>query len=57
MVKFTKTKPETSGPTSALGIMQFFDTDSKSPQLNPWFVVGFAIIFVIFVLVLKFLGR
>jgi preprotein translocase subunit Sec61beta len=54
MVKFTKSKAEPgSGPSSAIGIMRFFDADSKSPQLHPYFVVGAIVLFVVLVLILK----
>jgi len=57
MVKFVKNRPAdgTSGPSSAIGIMRFFDADSKSPQLNPYFVIGATIAFIILVLALKFI--
>jgi len=59
MVKFIKNKPSEAGggPSSAIGIMRFFDADSKSPKLNPYFVVGAIAIFIILILLLKFLGK
>jgi preprotein translocase subunit Sec61beta len=56
MVKFFKSKPAegSGGPSSAIGIMRFFDADSKSPKLNPYFVVGAIIIFIVLILILKF---
>ena len=53
MVKFTKSKPMTSGPSSALGITRFFDAESKSPKLNPYFVLGAIVIFIIAMLAIK----
>ncbi len=54
MVKFTKTRNDAGGgPSSAIGIMRFFDADSKSPKLNPYFVVALVVIFVIALLVLQ----
>lgn len=54
MVKFTKGKSEAGGgPSSAIGIMRFFDADSKSPKLNPYFVVAIIAIFVIALLILQ----
>lgn len=54
MVKFTKNKAEPgSGPSSAIGIMRFFDADSKSPQLNPYFVAGATVVFVVVILIIK----
>ena len=49
MVKFSK-GPKVSGPSSSLGIMRFFDADSKGPKLSPEFVVGLAFVFVVIVL-------
>ena len=53
MVKFTKNKPQAAGggPSSAIGIMRFFDADSKSPKLSPHFVLAVSIIFVIAMLI------
>lgn len=55
MVKFIKSRPQdgASGPSSAIGIMRFFDADSKSPKLSPYFVFGAIIVFAILILVLK----
>jgi len=49
MVKLVKGK-RTSGPSSAIGLMRFFDAETKSPKLSPEFVLG--AIFVIIALVL-----
>jgi len=59
MVKFVKSRPEDAGggPSSAIGIMRFFDADSKSPQLNPYFMVGVIAVFVVAILILKVLWR
>ncbi|VVB74885.1 Sec61beta family protein [uncultured archaeon] len=57
MVKFTKSKNETGGPTSAIGIMQFFDADSKSPKLSPYFVVVATAIFVVIIVAIKLMIR
>ena len=53
MVKFTKNKPSADGggPSSAIGIMRFFDADSKSPKLSPYFVLGVSLVFVIAMLI------
>ena len=53
MVKFTKNKPSAGGggPSSAIGIMRFFDADSKSPKLSPYFVLGVSIVFVVAMLI------
>ncbi len=48
MVKFVKNKPQAGGgPTSSIGIMRFFDAESKSPKLSPYFVLGVSIVFVV----------
>ncbi|MCX6803061.1 MAG: preprotein translocase subunit Sec61beta [Candidatus Diapherotrites archaeon] len=60
MVKFVKSRPEDGvggGPSSAIGIMRFFDADSKSPQINPYFMVGIALVFIVAILVLKTMAR
>ena len=56
MVKFTRSRPEDGaggGPSSSIGIMRFFDADSKSPKLNPYFVIGGILVLAVVVLVLK----
>jgi preprotein translocase subunit Sec61beta len=55
MVKFLKSKPSEAGggPSSAIGIMRFFDADSKSPKLSPYFIVGVIIVLIAVVLILK----
>ena len=53
MVKFIKSKPKTPGPSSAIGITRFFDAESRSPKLSPYFVVGVTIVFIIIVLILS----
>jgi preprotein translocase subunit Sec61beta len=51
MVKFTKSKAAPGGgPSSAIGITRFFDADSKSPKLSPYFVIGVSLVFIIIVL-------
>ena len=41
-----------AGPSSALGIMRFFDTDVGGPKLTPEFVVALSLIFGAVVLVI-----
>ncbi|MFA6268728.1 MAG: preprotein translocase subunit Sec61beta [archaeon] len=55
MVKFIKSKPSDAGggPSSAIGIMRFFDADSKSPKLSPYFIVAVIVIVIILALILK----
>lgn len=53
MVKFTKSKKSTSGPSSAIGVMRFFDAESKSPKLTPKFIIAVSIVFIIIMLALK----
>ncbi len=54
MVKFVKNQSQPgSGPSSAIGITRFFDADSKSPKLSPYFIVGVAVVVVIIMLILR----
>lgn len=54
MVKFMKNKPQAgSGPSSAIGIMRFFDAESKSPKLSPQFIIAISIAVIIIFLALK----
>lgn len=54
MVKFVKNKPQAGGgPSSSIGITRFFDADSKSPKISPYFVLGIIIIFIVVLLILK----
>jgi preprotein translocase subunit Sec61beta len=52
MVKLTR-GPATSGPSSSLGIMRFFDVDTGGPKLSPEFVVLTALGLIIIVLLVK----
>ena len=54
MVKFVsrKSEPGAGGPSSSIGIMRFFDADSKSPKLSPYFVVGATTVFLVIMLIL-----
>lgn len=54
MVKMTS-GPAVSGPSSSIGIMRFFDVDTKGPKLTPEFVLGLSIAFVVIVLGAKML--
>jgi preprotein translocase subunit Sec61beta len=55
MVKFVKNRPSEAGggPSSAIGIMRFFDSESKSPKLHPYFVVAAIVIFIVIVILAK----
>jgi len=59
MVKFVKNRPAEGGggPSSAIGIMRFFDADSKSPKLNPYFVMGIIVAFILGIIILKFVFK
>ena len=53
-MKFDKAKSiPGAGPSSAIGIMRFFDQDTGGPKMTPEFVVGFSVVFVVLVLVVK----
>lgn len=51
-MKFTKGAAQ-SGPSSALGIMRFFDTEAGGPKLTPEFVIVVVVAFAIGALVLQ----
>ncbi|MDD3084117.1 MAG: preprotein translocase subunit Sec61beta [Candidatus ainarchaeum sp.] len=53
MVKFIKNKSQNSGPSSAIGITRFFDAESKSPKISPYFVLGASILIIIIMIILK----
>ena len=53
MVKL-KSGPAASGPSSAIGIMRFFDTDTKGPKLSPEFIIGITFVFIMVIVFLKF---
>ena len=42
-----------SGPSSSIGIMRFFDTDSGGPKISPEFVIAVALAFTLIVAVLQ----
>ncbi|MFH0970815.1 MAG: preprotein translocase subunit Sec61beta [Candidatus Diapherotrites archaeon] len=44
MVKFTQNKPQAAGPSSAIGVQRFFDTDQGGPKLTPEMVLGVAVV-------------
>ena len=43
-MKFTSSGVGGAAPSSSLGIMRFFDQDTGGPKLTPEFVVGFAVV-------------
>lgn len=55
MVKLTSSGPGLSGPSSSIGIMRFFDADTKGPKLTPEFVIGLAVAFIALVLAVQYL--
>ena len=54
-MKFTQSSGP-SGPSSAIGIIRFFDTDSGGPKISPEFVLIVALAFTLIVAVIQFLG-
>ncbi|MCX6798948.1 MAG: preprotein translocase subunit Sec61beta [Candidatus Diapherotrites archaeon] len=52
MVKLER-GPMTSGPSSSLGIMRFFDADTSGPKMSPEFIVIAAIVLIAAVLIFK----
>jgi len=47
--------PAAAGPSSAIGIMRFFDADTKGPKLTPEFVIGITVAFIVLILAVRFL--
>ncbi len=52
-MKFQQNKQTTQGPSSAIGIVRFFDSDSKTPKLSPELVLGFVIALVVVLIVIR----
>ncbi|MCR4335135.1 MAG: preprotein translocase subunit Sec61beta [archaeon] len=48
--------PQSSGPSSSIGIMRFFDTDTGGPKMSPEFVVGVTVAFTVIVIVFHLMG-
>ncbi len=53
MVKLERLPGSGYAPSSTLGIMRFFDTDSGGPKLTPEFVVALCAVFAVAILVLQ----
>ena len=53
MVKFIRNKAQNTGPSSAIGITRFFDAESKSPKMSPYFVIGASIVVIVIMLALR----
>lgn len=47
--------PAAAGPSSSIGIMRFFDADTKGPKLTPEFVIGITVAFIVLILAVRFL--
>lgn len=56
MVKLQKTAG-VAGPSSSIGIMRFFDADTKGPKMTPEIVIGICIAFIVVVLIAKTLFK
>lgn len=54
-MKFNQTS-QPGGPSSAIGIMRFFDTDSGGPKISPEFVLAISLIFTLIIAALQILG-
>ena len=46
----------TGGPSSSIGIMRFFVTDTGGPKMSPEFVVVVSAVIVLVILLVQFLG-
>lgn len=51
-MKFNQTKTTTQQPSSALGIMRFFDSDSKTPKISPQIIAGITVVFIVLMIIL-----
>jgi len=47
--------PGVSGPSSSIGIMRFFDADTKGPKLSPEMIIGAVLVFIAVIIVAKML--
>jgi preprotein translocase subunit Sec61beta len=52
-MKFTK-GPKRSGPSSAIGILNFFDSDISGPKMSPNFVLVMVAVFIVVIVALHF---
>jgi len=51
-MKFKKSGAGMAGPSSALGIMRFFDTDTGGPKITPEMVIIAAVLLAVIVLII-----
>ncbi len=56
-MKFTQSGSGVSGPSSSIGIIRFFDTDSGGPKVTPEFIIGASVAFALVLVVLKIASR
>ncbi|MCH7902760.1 preprotein translocase subunit Sec61beta [archaeon] len=54
-MKFTQSSGP-SGPSSAIGIIRFFDADAGGPKISPEFVMIVALVFIFIVVVITIFG-
>ncbi len=54
-MKFTQSSGP-SGPSSAIGIMRFFDADTGGPKISPEFVLVVALLFTVIVAAIHMFG-
>ncbi|MFH1588907.1 MAG: preprotein translocase subunit Sec61beta [Candidatus Diapherotrites archaeon] len=52
-MKLTK-GPKRSGPSSSIGILNFFDSDTSGPKMSPNFVLILVAMFVIVIVAMHF---
>lgn len=55
-MKMNKSKSQSAGPSSAIGIMRFKDT-AKGIQISPELIVGLSIVIVVVLLLLRSMFR
>ena len=56
-MKFTSTSSGVSGPSSSIGIIRFFDTDSGGPKITPEFVLVASVAFALVLVAFRLVGR
>ncbi|MBN2127492.1 MAG: preprotein translocase subunit Sec61beta [Candidatus Diapherotrites archaeon] len=48
--------PKRSGPSSAIGILNFFDADTSGPKLSPEFVLLVTVAFIVVIVAMHIIG-
>jgi preprotein translocase subunit Sec61beta len=48
--------PRKSGPSSSIGILNFFDADMSGPKMSPEFVLLITLVFIIIIIAIHVIG-